>query len=84
MTALEWQDPPASSRGRLGSRILDEHVAQLQAHPGRWALVRRGVAPGTADAYKARGCEVTSRTVQTPGEGEKRRVDLWARWPEPW
>lgn len=79
---LEWEDPPIAERGRGARKSEDVSaiVAELQAQPGRFAIVRRGVkhqssAPGPA--LRKLGCEVTTRT-----DSETKEVRIYARWPK--
>lgn len=75
---MKWQDPPRSERGPARSQEMDEMADELKRNPGRWALIREGVAIGSSSAaYKRRGLETAFR--QRPGDPG--RWDLYARAP---
>lgn len=77
MTTI-WKEPPApAARGRKGGTKYAELVAELKAHPGKWALVAEGlVNRGPADYIRKQGLEVTTRIRQ---DG---KYDVYARGPE--
>jgi len=75
---INWQEPPADKRGNKSGRSdeITAIVNEMQANPGKWALVRQDVISGHVATWKKRGCEVRTSTV-SPG-----KVDVYARWPE--
>lgn len=78
---IEWAEPPAATRGRLGAERIDAIVAELQRNPGRWAAVdRKSRSSGGNSPYKRRGCE-TRIVVNDNPEGERRTWSVYARWP---
>lgn len=71
-------DVPAPNRGR-GPKpqfFTDEVLAQLEANPGRWALI--GVAYPNV-VTKARQRHPQLEVVSRKRDGEKKR-DIYARW----
>lgn len=70
---MKWQEPPAPANASAAQ--IEADVRKLKANPGRWALVREGMAStGATMPWKERGCEATSR------KDANGRVDVWARW----
>lgn len=76
---IVWQDPPARL-GRGYAPWVKETIAELQQHPGKWALVRHYEQYGSANPkraeLKALGCESTVRRADDGG------ADIYACWPE--
>ena len=70
---MVWEEPPARKQSEVQAML-----EQLQANPGRWALVntQRGAGGGTATWWKKHGCEATTRCKDGV-------VKTYARWPEP-
>lgn len=61
--------------GHSTAAQIEAEVRELKANPGKWALVREGMAStGATMPWKERGCEATSR------KDANGRVDVWARW----
>jgi hypothetical protein len=58
---LQWQEPPERRRQLTRSQELDAIVAQLKAHPGRWALVGKSKQSRVSKGFYARGMEGTTR-----------------------
>jgi hypothetical protein len=82
MTDVVWEDPPPDSRGRGLSGAAARNaaiLAEVKAHPGKWALVSEDIARSVAQAWKKKGCE--TRTA-TNGRGVTARGKLYVRWPE--
>ena len=80
-SGIEWDEPPAQAvRGRGASKDFDAIVAELQANPGRWAIVAKD-AKRNVETWKRRGCEVEFRKS---GQTETGVVTgtLYARWPK--
>ena len=77
---LEWEEPPATNRGRPTGAAMSELMMLLRAHPGRWAKVRE-TAPGNTSRnpgvqyLKTLGLEAESR------RGTDGSWSVWARWP---
>lgn len=70
---MKWEEPPAPAHSTAAQ--IEAEVRELKANPGRWALVREGMAStGATMPWKERGCETTSR------KNAEGRVDVWARW----
>ncbi len=77
MSEIVWEDPPpstaAAANGGLGR--LQRLLVELQAHPGKWAVVAkynlRETAGATGHRMRSWGCETTVRATT-----------LYARWPE--
>jgi hypothetical protein len=79
MPDIVWEDPPDTA-GRGGGEAIRAFVAELKAHPGKWALWKTYDSDGSAagsQQYLKRyyGCEARRRTI----DGEHR---VYARWPE--
>ena len=75
---MKWKNPPARTSGRGMSRQIEKDIAELQANPGVWAVVREGAkSAAPARTYKDRGCVATSHRVNTSPE----RFDIYAMWP---
>lgn len=88
MTAIiKWETPPPAVPLRSGYTPMgrpnpsyDAILAELQQHPGRWAIVKRmpisqmSRAGAPIKALKDRGCEATQRSVA-------RVTQIYARWP---
>lgn len=73
---LRWENPPEKRNAGRWQHAL----ADLQAWPGRWALLceseeAKYAYDTVASAMKRRGAEV--RTQMKAG-----KVSVWARWPE--
>ncbi len=72
---IRWESPPPTHRNRWANTALE-----LQAEPGRWALVaedepREYANDTVARCLRRAGCEVVTR--------EKAGVmSVWARWGE--
>ena len=69
---MVWEEPPARKQSEVQAML-----EQLQANPGRWAMVhtQRGAGGGTATWWKKHGCEATTRSKDGV-------VKTYARWPE--
>ncbi|WNM72269.1 hypothetical protein SEA_GUSANITA_49 [Arthrobacter phage Gusanita] len=69
-----WKEPPpAVSSEKAGI------LAELQKHPGRWALVQSRYKSSSAAApWRKLGCEATHRRSESGKSGE---YDVYARWP---
>ena len=75
---MKWKNPPARTFGRGMTRQIDRDIAELQAHPGVWAVVREGAkSAAPARTYKDRGCIAQSHRVNTHPD----RFDIYAMWP---
>jgi hypothetical protein len=48
---LEFRDPPPPGKGRR--LFTDEVLAELRAHPGRWAVIREYTSTATASSHYA-------------------------------
>lgn len=77
---MKWETPPVSGRSRIDHDKVAAEVAELQASPGRWALLATDVPGSQRDPYRDAGCEV--RTSTAGRDYAKGRVDLYARWPQ--
>ena len=81
-TTIVWADPPPKAGGHRSDGATFPRATEdaLRAHPGRWALVAKGVSlssPGWLSASRP-GFEFTSRSA---GLGyPKGRGDLYARF----
>lgn len=74
-TTVTWTDPPERTRGRGAKSKYAPIVAELQAHPGKWALVARAAKTSVAQSLKNLGCETSVRANDKGGS------DIYARWP---
>lgn len=74
---ITWADPPPDRRGQQPSQ-RQRFVATLQKNPGRWAQYEPGHqhSSSLATAFKALGCEATTRKRDDGG------YDVYVRWPE--
>lgn len=63
MSEIEWKEPPPAKTGSAASRRIRNICAELDAHPGQWALVGRYAAPSMATSWRKLGYESTSRKV---------------------
>lgn len=73
MVEMIWREPPPVVSSEKAAIL-----AELQKHPGRWALVQAAYkSTSGANAWKKLGCEATHRRTETPGA-----YDIYARWPE--
>jgi hypothetical protein len=74
---LIWEDPPPRIRG--GSTEPPDWLAELKAHPGKWAIViARAKSNSTAASLRKRwGIEVTARGNKADG------WKIYARVPVP-
>lgn len=73
--ALIWEDPPKLTSKEAATQRNAAVLAQLKAHPGRWAKVAVGVHSGHASTWSRFGCE-----VRRVGSGD--RTTIYARWPK--
>lgn len=77
MSDIVWEDPPPSTQGGAGTGRLQVILAELQKHPGKWAVTHEAARSKMAkDGLQKRGCETTTRQN---GDGTYR---VYARWPE--
>lgn len=73
MVEMIWKEPPPVVSSEKAAVL-----AELQKHPGRWALVQAAYkSTSGANAWKKLGCEATHRRTEAPGA-----YDIYARWPE--
>jgi hypothetical protein len=82
MTDIVWEDPPPNGKGRgLGPAAARNAaiLAEVKAHPGKWALVSEDIARSVAGQWKKKGCE--TRTASNGGPNAS-RGKLYVRWPE--
>lgn len=76
MVEIIWKEPPPAVNSEKAAIL-----AELQKHPGRWALLGKDKSSSAAaDPWKKLGCEATYRRTN-PGE-KKPKYDVYARWPE--
>ena len=76
MVEIIWQDPPPSI-----STEKAEVIAELQKHPGRWALVQQDKSSSSSAApWQKIGCQAKAHR-KNPGE-KVPKYDVYARWPE--
>jgi len=72
---IQWEDPPPEAIHGSGWKAF--FIAELRAHPGKWAKVPGGPRSGKEySLLRARGLEVLTKRV------EGNRYIAWARWPE--
>lgn len=77
MVEMIWKEPPPAVSSEKAAIL-----AELQKHPGRWALVGKDKSSSAAaDPWKKLGCEATYRRTN-PGD-KKPLYDVYGRWPEP-
>lgn len=75
MSDLIWEDPPASIRaGRGASEAVTARIADLKAHPGRWA--RWPTKTNPAQMKKTHGVEAVTRKIDG-------KPVTFVRWPAP-
>jgi len=77
----EWEDPPPPAKPRAKGAWA-ELRAELDAHPGKWAAVRRdfpsySACTTTARLWRAQGYEVRHHP---PSHGAP--FTMWARRPD--
>lgn len=76
MVEIIWKEPPPAVNSEKAAIL-----AELQKHPGRWALLGKDKSSSAAaDPWKKLGCEATYRRTN-PGE-KKPKYDVYGRWPE--
>lgn len=76
MVEIIWQEPPPAVSTEKAAIL-----AELQNHPGRWALLGKDKSSSAAaDPWRKLGCEAVARRTN-PGE-KKCLYDVYARWPE--
>jgi hypothetical protein len=83
VSALVWQDPPASKRGPRTTKHADA-AAEMRANPGRWALVG-GPAKSCGSANLIRSAKVSAYAPAGSFETTTRRrpdgrFDIYARF----
>lgn len=77
---MKWKKPPQTTSGRGLSRQIEADIAELQKHPGEWALVREAAkSPEPARTYRSRGCHAVSHRLSGT---RPYRFEIYARWPE--
>ncbi len=90
MSVIAWEAPPPAKYGAPRKHALRSvwrrTVEDLKLKPGEWALVCKDEPPSYARESCARmlrqyGCQVRTRTTIKPTVTTKRRVSVWARWP---
>jgi hypothetical protein len=75
MVEIIWKEPPPAVSSEKAPIL-----AELQKHPGRWALVQSRYKSSSAAApWRKLGCEATHRRSESGKTGE---YDVYARWPE--
>ncbi|QWY84248.1 hypothetical protein QEO77_gp55 [Arthrobacter phage Zaheer] len=75
MVEMIWKEPPPAVSSEKAAVL-----AELQKHPGRWALVQSRYKSSSAAApWRKLGCEATHRRSES---GEKGEYDVYARWPK--
>lgn len=75
MVEIIWKEPPPAVSSEKAPIL-----AELQKHPGRWALVQSRYKSSSAAApWRKLGCEATHRRSES---GERGEYDVYARWPE--
>lgn len=66
-SGVTWQDPPPPNQGSgTHASKWDTVVAEIQAHPGQWALVGEQLSNGVAAYFRKRGFKVTTRNNHKP------------------
>jgi len=76
MMELEWEEPRRHGNSKVDYMLIRR---ELMANPHRWAVMRRSVNPGFANAYKrglGDGFEVVTRTE----DGDSNKRTLYARY----
>jgi hypothetical protein len=82
---IKWEEPPPSATGiRQTSEETAQFMAELRAHPKRWAVYREDAGSGAVSPLRKRWkeFEFTGRAITgSPHKG--RRVKLFARFVGP-
>lgn len=74
---VEWEDPPPPNRRRKSNSYTTRFIEQLRAHPGKWAVYKRGVRTSSSvSAYKL-AYPYTEWVTRNDDTGTK---TLYARW----
>lgn len=74
---LRWEDPPPFKSGRGANVETLALIADLQAHPGRWALITdnaKSSGHGTFRTLRRAGCDLT---VRSNPDGTHRTYACW-------
>lgn len=76
MVEMIWKEPPPAVSSEKAPIL-----AELQKHPGRWALVQGDrSSSGAAAPWQKLGCQAKAHRKNA---GEKpAKYDVYARWPE--
>lgn len=77
MVEMIWKEPPPAVSSEKAPIL-----AELQKHPGRWAMVQADrSSSGAAAPWQKLGCQAKAcrkNQGETPA-----KYDVYARWPEP-
>lgn len=81
----EWEDPPAETAAIVARYRYGSLRAELDAHPGKWAVLSRNlssgyVRTGLAPHWKQAGYEVQYQRHQA----DPTRATVWVRRPDGW
>lgn len=76
---INWQEPPPSKRGPGGTDWAAVR-SELQANPGKWALVLTDVSASSAVNARRLGLEATTRGTKKDDNG-RTLCDIYVRWP---
>lgn len=77
MVEMIWKEPPPAVSSEKAPIL-----AELQKHPGRWAMVQPDrSSSGAAAPWQKLGCQAKA-SRKNPGETPA-KYDVYARWPEP-
>jgi hypothetical protein len=76
MVEMIWKEPPPAVSSEKAPVL-----AELQKHPGRWAMVQPDrSSSGAAAPWQKLGCQAKA-SRKNPGETPA-KYDVYARWPE--
>lgn len=74
---VDWEDPPPRTNpgpANTPGRVLEDLIALLKAHPGRWAWVKTTVNRPNLSWWHRRGLDAEMRKIE---DGWR----VYARWP---